>query len=43
MRAKLLAGIPALSMLLAGAVLAGSCSTYCGKFAGHSWCNTQCR
>jgi hypothetical protein len=33
----------ALSMLLAGAALAGSCSQYCGTFAGHRWCNTQCR
>jgi len=32
-----------LSMLLAGAALAGSCSSYCGTFAGYRWCNTQCR
>jgi len=32
-----------LSMLLAGAALAGSCSTYCGSFAGYHWCNTRCR
>jgi hypothetical protein len=33
----------ALSMLLVGAALAGSCSTYCGTFAGYRWCNTTCR
>jgi len=33
----------ALSMLLAGTALAGSCSTYCGTFAGYRWCNTRCR
>ena len=43
MRAKLLAGGAALLMLLAGAAVAGSCSTYCGTFAGYRWCNTQCR
>jgi hypothetical protein len=32
-----------LSLLLAGTAMAGSCSTYCGTFAGHRWCNTQCR
>jgi hypothetical protein len=32
-----------LPMLLAGAALAGSCSTYCGTFAGYHWCNTTCR
>jgi hypothetical protein len=43
MSAKLLAGIAALSMLLAGAALAGSCQTFCGEFAGYHWCNTTCR
>src|SRR5262249_31839797 len=33
----------ALSMLLAGAALAGSCSTYCGSFAGYHWGNTRGR
>jgi len=32
-----------LLMLLADAALAGSCSTYCGTFAGYRWCNTRCR
>jgi hypothetical protein len=43
MRAKLLAGVTVLAVLLAGAALAGSCTTFCGTFAGHRWCNTQCR
>ena len=43
MKMKLLAGVAALLMLLAGAALAGSCSTYCGSFAGFRWCNTKCR
>src|SRR5215831_13554783 len=42
MRAKLVAAA-ALSLLLAGAALAGSCSSYCGSFAGYRWCNTTCR
>jgi len=33
----------ALALLLAGAALAGQCSTYCGDFAGFHWCNTTCR
>ena len=32
-----------LSMLLTGAALAGSCSEYCGVFAGFRWCQTRCR
>jgi hypothetical protein len=43
MRAKLLFGVAVLSLLLAGAALAGQCSTYCGNFAGFRWCNTKCR
>ena len=43
MRAKLLAEIAVLSMLLAGAALAGQCQTYCGEFNGFRWCNTTCR
>jgi len=43
MKTKLLIGVAALSMLLASAALAGSCSTYCGEFAGFKWCNTRCR
>jgi DNA invertase Pin-like site-specific DNA recombinase len=43
MKMKLLAGVAALLMLLAGAALAGSCQTYCGEFAGFRWCNTKCR
>jgi hypothetical protein len=39
----LLLAVAALSLLLAGAALAGSCSTYCGTFAGYHWCNTVCR
>jgi hypothetical protein len=43
MRAKVLAGVAVLSMLLAGAAIAGyKCSTYCGSFAGYRWCNTTC-
>jgi hypothetical protein len=30
-------------VMLAGAALAGQCSTYCGEFAGFKWCNTTCR
>jgi hypothetical protein len=43
MGAKLLAGVAVLLMLLMGAAVAGSCSTYCGVFAGFHWCNTACR
>jgi hypothetical protein len=43
MRAKLLAGIAALLVLLASAALAGQCQTICGEFAGYKWCNTTCR
>jgi hypothetical protein len=28
--------------VVAGTAIAGSCATYCGTFAGHKWCNTQC-
>jgi hypothetical protein len=40
---KIMFAIVMLSTLLAGAALAGTCSTYCGTFAGHRWCNTRCR
>jgi len=43
MRAKLLAEIAVLSVLLASAALAETCHTYCGEFAGFKWCNTTCR
>jgi hypothetical protein len=43
MKAKLLVGVTVLSLLLASAAFAGSCSTYCGEFAGFKWCNTTCR
>jgi len=43
MQTKILVGVAVMSLLLASAALAGSCMTYCGKFAGHRWCNTTCR
>jgi len=43
MKTKLLVSVAMLLMLLVGAALAGSCSTYCGEFAGFRWCNTRCR
>jgi hypothetical protein len=39
----LFAGIAALSLLLAGAAVAGSCIEYCGSFGGYRWCNTRCQ
>jgi hypothetical protein len=42
-RKLLFTGVAALSLLLAGAAVAGSCMEYCGVFAGIRWCQTRCR
>src|SRR5262249_8060286 len=43
MQTKILVGVGVLSLLLGSVALAGTCSTYCGEFAGFRWCNTTCR
>jgi hypothetical protein len=40
---KLLLMVAVLAIASAGAALAGSCTQYCGVFAGFHWCNTTCR